>query len=203
MLFSFLFISQIFLRFYRFLCATWLWVLLHLLTNLLSSIDRKQICPEPYFREYYIFIEMKLFLSIVIIYVQFNNLVAITFLFLSLSFSIFFPFSSFSLSQISMILDKLRHKIISSQLIMPCRVTFNDGNKSKWFFLLSSLRNTFLLCTCIYVSNHFKQNFFERLLITLTVHLVQFCQNTSYHFHARINSHRLVKIYFKMDQKLK
>lgn len=141
MLFSFLFISQILLRFYRFLCATWLWVLLHLLTNLLSSIDRKQICPEPYFREYYIFIEMKLFLSIVIIYVQFNNLVVITFLFLSFSLSFsphFFPFFSSSLSRISMILDKLRHKIISSSTLLCPAVShlMMETSQNDFFFSL-------------------------------------------------------------------
>lgn len=100
---------------------------------------------------------MKLFLSIVIIYVQFNKLVAIASFF-------FFPFSlsrslvrsfvhsltrSFVLSN-SMILDKLRHKIII-ELNSLCPAVSHlmiETSQNDFFFL--SLPNVFFF-VCIYI----------------------------------------------------
>lgn len=111
---------------------------------------------------------MKLFLSIVIIYVQFNKLVAIAsffFSFLSLSLARSFVHSltrSFVLSN-SMILDKLRHKIII-ELNSLCPAVSHlmiETSQNDFFFL--SLPNVFFLYVYICVKS-FQAEFFRMII---------------------------------------
>lgn len=122
----------------------------------LINLDENKFV-QNHFRKYYIFIEMKLFLSIVIIYVQFNKLVAIASFF-------FFPFSlsrslvrsfvhsltrSFVLSN-SMILDKLRHKIII-ELNSLCPAVSHLMKQVKMIFFSCHFLMFFFLYVYIYM----------------------------------------------------